>query len=93
MANWPSPRHHHWKTLLTARAIENQSYCFGVNRVGTDGVGLSYFGDSGLVKYDGIADYMGENENVKTFEISHSGLQKYRKDFPFLADRDDFQIL
>lgn len=92
MANWPSPRHYHWKSLLIARAIENQSYCFGVNRVGTDGVGLSYLGDSGLITFNGITDFMGENEHIKTFEISLSELQQYRKSFPFLEDRDTFQI-
>ncbi len=93
MANWPSARHHHWKKLLVARAIENQCYCIGNNRVGSDGMGLSYLGDSGIVKPDGTDDFMGDNESLKTFKISFSELQKYRKSFPFLDDRDDFQIL
>jgi omega-amidase len=93
MANWPSGRHHHWKSLLVARAIENMSYCFGVNRVGTDGKGLTYLGDSGMITPMGIADYLGDRENVKTYNISKSELLKYRNDFPFLKDRDNFQIL
>ncbi len=92
MANWPSPRHHHWKSLLVARAVENQSYCIGVNRAGYDGSGLSYFGDSGLISPNGITEFMGQNESVKTFEISFFELQNYRKNFPFLADRDEFQL-
>jgi omega-amidase len=93
MANWPSPRHHHWKTLLVARAVENQSYCFGVNRAGTDGAGVNYSGDSALVSPKGFAEFIGENDSVKTFEISYSELHEYRKNFPLLEDRDEFQII
>ena len=92
VANWPSPRHHHWKSLLIARAVENQSYCIGVNRTGNDGNGLNYTGDSCLVSPKGNAEFMGENECIKTFEISYSELHDYRKKFPFLTDRDDFNI-
>ncbi|MCA9684538.1 MAG: carbon-nitrogen family hydrolase, partial [Myxococcales bacterium] len=49
VANWPERRREHWKTLLRARAIENQAYVLGVNRVGTDGNGLDYAGDSALI--------------------------------------------
>ena len=93
MANWPSPRHHHWKTLLVARAVENQSFCIGVNRTGIDGTGLKYSGDSCLVSPKGFAEFLGENEATKTFELSYSELHDYRKNFPFLADRDQFQIV
>jgi predicted amidohydrolase len=93
MANWPSPRHHHWKTLLVARAVENQSFCIGVNRPGIDGSGLKYSGDSCLVSPKGFAEFLGENESVKTFEISYSELHEYRKNFPLLEDRDEFQII
>jgi len=92
MANWPSPRHNHWKALLIARAVENQSYCFGVNRMGIDGTGLKYKGDSGLISPGGLAEFIGENECSKTFEISNSQLQEYRKKFPFLKDLDEFRI-
>lgn len=93
MANWPSPRHHVWKNLLISRAIENQSYCLGVNRTGTDGIGLQYLGDSGLVSPKGFANFLGENEGVKTFEISYTELHSFRKKFPLLDDRDHFSIL
>ena len=93
MANWPSPRHHHWKTLLVARAVENQSFCIGVNRTGIDGSGLKYSGDSCLVSPKGFAEFLGENEAAKTFKISYSELHELRKNFPFLADRDQFQIV
>jgi len=93
MANWPSPRHHHWKTLLVARAVENQSFCIGVNRTGIDGSGLKYSGDSCMVSPKGFAEFLGENEAAKTFKISYSELHELRKNFPFLADRDQFQIV
>lgn len=92
MANWPSPRHHVWKNLLIARAIENQSYCIGVNRTGTDGTGLKYLGDSACISPKGKAEFMGENEKVQTFEISYSNLHNFRKTFPLLNDRDSFQF-
>lgn len=93
MANWPSARHHVWKNLLISRAIENQAYCFGVNRVGTDGTGLKYLGDSSCVSPKGFAEFMGENEAVKTFGISYSELHDFRQNFPLLNDLDKFEIL
>ncbi len=93
MANWPSPRYHVWKNLLISRAIENQAYCFGINRVGTDGTGLKYLGDSACVSPKGYAEFMGDKEKVQTFEISYSDLHSFRQKFPLLHDRDQFQIL
>ena len=92
LANWPAARHFVWKNLLTARAIENQVYCIGANRVGTDGTGLKYSGDSALVSPKGFADYLGEKEAVKTFTISYSELHNFRKSFPVLNDGDDFRL-
>ncbi|MCD6354383.1 MAG: hypothetical protein J7L95_02435 [Prolixibacteraceae bacterium] len=92
MANWPSPRHHVWKNLLVARAVENQSYCFGVNRTGTDGTGLKYLGDPAMVDPKGVANFLGKFEKAQTFEISFSGLHDFRKKFPLLNDRGDFSI-
>ncbi len=92
MANWPSPRHHVWKNLLISRAIENQAYCFGINRTGTDGTGLRYLGDSACISPKGFAEFMDEKESVKTFEISYSELHNFRKSFPLLKDRDNFKI-
>ncbi len=93
MANWPSPRHHVWKNLLVARAIENQCYCVGVNRIGTDGAGLSYLGDSAFVSAKGFPEFMGEKEGLQTFELHYSELQNFRKSFPLLSDRDEFEVL
>jgi predicted amidohydrolase len=92
VANWPAPRHHHWKSLLVARAVENQSYCIGANRTGKDGNGLDHLGDSCLISPKGIAEFMGEKECIKTYEISYAELHDYRKNFPLLDDRDDFKI-
>lgn len=93
MANWPSTRHHVWKNLLISRAIENQAYCFGINRIGSDGSGLNYMGDSACISPKGFAEFLGKEESVKTFKISYSDLHNFRKNFPLLEDRDQFQIL
>jgi predicted amidohydrolase len=93
LANWPAARHLVWKNLLTARAIENQSYCIGVNRTGTDGTGLNYAGDSVLVSPKGFTEYLGDKETIKTFEISYSELQTFRNNFPVLNDGDNFLIV
>lgn len=92
VANWPSARHQVWKNLLIARAIENQAYCVGVNRVGSDGAGLNYFGDSALVDPKGFAHFLGEKEEVKSFEISYDDLHQFRKKFPVLEDKDEFTL-
>lgn len=92
MTNWPSARHHVWKSLLVARAIENQAYCVGVNRVGSDATGKSYRGDSAVIDPKGFATYMGSSEQAETFKISYSDLHKFRKVFPVLYDRDAFTL-
>lgn len=92
MANWPSPRHHVWKLLLAARAVENQSFCIGVNRTGNDGAGLKYLGDSALIDAKGNATFLGDKPTVQTFEINYKNLHEFRKSFPLLADKDEFSI-
>ena len=90
VANWPSARHHIWKSLLVARAVENQSYCIGVNRTGNDGNGLNYSGDSVLVDAKGIATFLGELPSVQTFDLNYEELHTFRKGFPVLNDKDSF---
>lgn len=92
VANWPSARHYVWKNLLVSRAIENQSYCFGVNRIGTDGNGLKYLGDSVLISPKGKGTFMGGKEQFETFELSYSELHLFRQKFPLLNDRDTFDL-
>lgn len=93
VANWPTRRAHAWSALLQARAIENQCYVVGVNRVGADENGLEYRGDSAAL------DYLGEpmallasQETEKIVHISKADLAAYRRNFPALADADDFEI-
>ncbi len=93
MANWPSPRHHVWKNLVVARAIENQCYVAAVNRIGTDGSGLTYLGDSALVDAKGYVTSMEFKNRVKTFSISKKELLDFRSKFPLLSDKDSFSIL
>ncbi len=94
VANWPVKRVQHWLALLQARAIENQSWVVGVNIFGTDGNGFEYSGESAIFDYSGnqICRISGQ-EGIFTAEILGDGLVKYRANFPFLADRDDFRLL
>jgi omega-amidase len=87
-ANWPETRIHHWRTLLQARAIENQCYVIGVNRIGQDANGYNYNGSSVIVDFNGdiIVD-CGTLECVKTATLDQELLQNYRKKLPFLGDR------
>ncbi|PHM67807.1 amidohydrolase [Xenorhabdus stockiae] len=91
IASWPARRSLHWRTLLQARAIENQSYVIGVNRVGQDGNQLDYTGDSMLVDPLGeILLHEKETEAVKTMTISLAHVRETRERFPFLKDADPF---
>jgi predicted amidohydrolase len=93
VANWPARRAHHWRSLLAARAIENQAFVAGVNIVGQDGNGLEYTGDSAVVDFSGqpIAQISGR-EGVFTAELSLEDLQQYRRQLPFLQDGDCYQL-
>jgi len=91
VANWPQKRSHHWKSLLVARAIENQAYVFGVNRVGVDGSGFEYSGDTTALDPAGTLLYQKSHEEaIHTFTISKEHLTDVRKRLPFLNDRDSF---
>lgn len=92
MTNWPAARHHVWKSLLIARAIENQAYCVGVNRVGSDATGKAYRGDSALIDPKGFATFLGPAPKAETFKISYSDLHRFRKTFPVLKDQDAFNL-
>ncbi|MFZ5999898.1 MAG: amidohydrolase [Bacteroidota bacterium] len=93
VANWPQVRSAAWETLLRARAIENLSYAVGVNRVGIDGNGIEYNGNSAIISPKGDAIFSVEGmEAVKTIELSANSLQAYRDRFPAFLDADDFTI-
>jgi len=93
VANWPSARAHAWRTLLRARAIENLSYCIGVNRVGSDGNKLPYSGDSAVLDYLGqtMAD-LGAQEQVVTVALDQAALGAFREKFPAWMDADAFEL-
>jgi predicted amidohydrolase len=88
VANWPAPRRHHWRTLLVARAIENQAFVVGVNRVGADGNGLHHAGDSLIVDPLGqiLAD-AGDQPGVIVADLAATTVADVRAQLPFLADR------
>ena len=89
VANWPAARAAHWRTLLSARAIENQSYVVGVNCVGTDGNGVAYQGDSTVIGPQGTVLYHGEErEDIATLTLSRPDLDAYREAFPAWKDAD-----
>lgn len=94
VANWPDSRISQWKTLLAARAIENQAYVVGVNRVGTDGNGFYYSGFSKIINPKGEdLIYTQKNEIVsKTVELDYQKLMKYREGFPVSSDADNFLL-
>lgn len=95
VANWPQTRTNIWDTLLRARAIENQSYVAGVNRIGTDGTGLGHAGGSVLIDAKGriMAKCVDHQEEIITMELSLSKLTQFREKFPVHLDADSFQIL
>jgi predicted amidohydrolase len=93
VANWPEKRNHAWKSLLTARAIENQCYVVGVNRVGVDGKGINYSGDTMVVDPLGVVLYHKENEeDIFTTLLQKEALQSIRQQFPFSKDADGFTL-
>ena len=89
IANWPEKRSMHWKSLLQARAIENQCYVLGVNRVGVDGNGLFYSGDSSVIDPLGKIIFQKHDEEfIYTTVLSFNKLEDYRKTFPAWMDAD-----
>lgn len=94
VANWPASRKHVWITLLMARAIENQCYVVGLNRVGTDGTGLDHCGNSMLVDYKGriieSIDYGVENHFTQTIDLKEQN--RFKETFPTHLDADDFTL-
>jgi omega-amidase len=93
-ANWPESRKEVWTTLTKARAIENQCFVAGVNRIGTDGSGILYCGESNIINAFGkiIVSAGPDQECSVTGEISMNELSEFRKKFPVLKDADDFTL-
>jgi predicted amidohydrolase len=94
VANWPERRSHAWKTLLCARAIENQCYVVGVNRVGSDANNIYYSGNSLVIDPLGqVLYHMADEEDVNTIILQKDLLDEVRTKFPFWKDADEFNIL
>ena len=93
VANWPSARAYPGKTLLRARAIENLCYVAGLNRVGTDGNGLNYSGDSAVIDFLGhpVSECTDE-EVVVTTTLQAGELAAHRARFPAMLDGDAFEL-
>jgi len=94
VANWPQVRSHPWKSLLIARAIENQCYVIGVNRVGKDGNDFDHSGDSVVIDPKGeiISATKAFAESVESLELSRTYLDEFRAVFPVGLDADRFTI-
>ena len=94
IASWPKMRIDAWDTLLSARAIENQSYCIGVNKIGIDGNNLEYPGHSGVYDYAGAQqNFLGANAATLTTRLSKENIDFFRKNFPFQKEADSFKLL
>ena len=95
IANWPKVRSDVWTSLLKARALENQAFVAGVNRIGVDGNGLEYSGDSVLFDFKGqtLSNIKSNTEQIETIEISLSKLNDFKKKFPAYMDSDNFKLL
>lgn len=95
IANWPGRRRFAWNSLLKARAIENQSYLVGVNRIGDDGNGMPHSGDSVVLDYKGkaIHSFGQDSEAIQTLSLNYDKLMEYRKKFTVGLDWDAFELL
>jgi omega-amidase len=93
VANWPAARADAWQQLLRARAIENQTYVVGVNRVGTDGTGIGYAGDSAVIDFEGRTLLAaGAHAGVFSAELDPVTLAAFRQRFPAHLDADRFTL-
>ena len=95
IANWPEARKEPWSKLLEARAIENQVYVVGVNRVGVDGKEISYSGNSVVINPKGnlISNIKPQLNEIATIELNKQELENFREKFPVGLDADDFEVI
>ncbi len=89
LANWPEKRMEHWDALLKARAIENQSYVIGVNRIGLDGNQIPHTGHTSIYHPFGTCEYYSELAEVHTHTLSRHEGALNRRQFPFIKDMDE----
>lgn len=94
VANWPEKRSLHWRTLIPARAVENQAFVVAVNRVGHDGNEVYHSGDSMCIDPSGkVVYYKPNDEDLYTFSIVKEEVVNARTAFPFLKDADKFRLV
>lgn len=94
VANWPGKRSYAFRQLLIARAIENQSYVIGANRIGKDGKGTLHQGDSAVIDFKGkhVIEIPPDVEDIETVQLSYDKLTQYREGFKVALDWDEFTI-
>ncbi len=93
IANWSQVRSQAWNVLLPARAVENWCYVAGVNRIGEDGKGLQYSGNSQITNFKGEMIWHQENdEAIFSYDLDKKALEEYRKNFPAYLDADIFEL-
>ncbi len=94
VANWPAVRSFPWSSLLVARAIENQSYVIGLNRIGEDGNNFPHSGDSAILNPRGekISSTLPNQDSVETISLNYEYLVNFRKQFPVGMDADSFYL-
>lgn len=94
VANWPQARNHVWKSLLTARAIENQVYVIGVNRIGKDNNGIEHSGDSSVIDPKGnpIIKMPPSKQAIESASLSYRELNEFRAKFTVGLDWDHYKL-
>lgn len=93
VANWPEARRYAWSQLLIARAIENQCYVVGVNRVGMDGKGIHYTGDSAIIDPKGQVTEVLPERSLTSAQLHWAPLEEFRKKFPVALEADGFTLM
>jgi len=94
VANWPAARRHVWDTLLKARAMENQTWVVGVNRIGDDGNNTSHSGGTTIIDFRGetIISAADNQQQIITTQLDFSQLEKFKHGFPAFLDADQFEL-
>ncbi len=94
VANWPAVRRNVWDTLLKARAMENQAYVVGVNRIGEDGKGVAHSGGTCVIDFKGepLVQAQDDEQQVISWSLDMSALAQFKKAFPAYLDADDFEL-
>lgn len=94
VANWPAARRHVWDTLLKARAMENQSYVVGVNRIGADGANTAHSGGTAIIDFTGetLISAADNQQQIITAALDFNKLEQFKTKFPAFLDADEFEL-